>query len=411
MAIEIFHENDILFLDYSPDSEKNWALDELEISNEVTIKKVFVFKRKDLYEEELSHRSNENSSIFVLGNLDSKKKYFIIKGEKLNIQYDIYFDRAIVIKRDYFIGFRGESIFKNIAKVITDDLIIGLDSDAGINIQTFEKIVKNLPKSHELRLYINKRISNLIKDVFDKTKDAAKSYENYMNKKYSKVNIVLDDSFLSSEKSKFEHLHKKLSDMLFQQELYSEHKWQNAILDILKIIFPKYVHILREAPVCDYYNNNIKRKIDFLLVDYNGNIDIVEIKKPDNDNILVEDKYRDNFVPVRELSGAVMQIEKYILHLNKTGKNGEDKLNDYFHKHINSDLDIKIINPSGMIILGRDTGVKKNQITDFEVIKRKYKNIIDIITYDDLLRRLEQLIIKYSQKPSVLSDADSEDRK
>ncbi|WP_251300665.1 DUF4263 domain-containing protein [Escherichia coli] len=28
------------------------------------------------------------------------------------------------------------------------------------------------------------------------------------------------------------------------------------------------------------------------------------------------------------------------------------------------------------------------QLLDFEIIKRKYANMIDILTYDDLLRRL-----------------------
>ena len=38
--------------------------------------------------------------------------------------------------------------------------------------------------------------------------------------------------------------------------------------------------------------------------------------------------------------------------------------------------------------MGRKKGMSKKQQQDFEVIKRKYKNIIDIITYDDLLERL-----------------------
>ena len=34
----------------------------------------------------------------------------------------------------------------------------------------------------------------------------------------------------------------------------------------------------------------------------------------------------------------------------------------------------------------------EEQKKDFEITKRKYKNIIDIITYDDLLHRLETTI-------------------
>lgn len=42
--------------------------------------------------------------------------------------------------------------------------------------------------------------------------------------------------------------------------------------------------------------------------------------------------------------------------------------------------------------MGRDSNLSNAQKGDFEVVKRKYKNIIDIITYDDLLRRLDFIV-------------------
>jgi hypothetical protein len=45
-----------------------------------------------------------------------------------------------------------------------------------------------------------------------------------------------------------------------------------------------------------------------------------------------------------------------------------------------------------MIIMGREINLSPSQKRDFEVIKRKYKNIVDIITYDDLLGRLSVTI-------------------
>ncbi|MFY1612152.1 Shedu anti-phage system protein SduA domain-containing protein [Macellibacteroides fermentans] len=55
------------------------------------------------------------------------------------------------------------------------------------------------------------------------------------------------------------------------------------------------------------------------MVDSGGNIDIIEIKKPMDNCIITKSQYRDNFIPMRELSGTVMQIEKYIFYLNKWG--------------------------------------------------------------------------------------------
>ena len=52
-------------------------------------------------------------------------------------------------------------------------------------------------------------------------------------------------------------------------------------------------------------------------------------------------------------------------------------------------LEVKIVNPTGMIIMGRDNDLTEDQKSDFEVIRRKYRNVVDIITYDDLLRRLK----------------------
>ncbi len=39
--------------------------------------------------------------------------------------------------------------------------------------------------------------------------------------------------------------------------------------------------------------------------------------------------------------------------------------------------------------MGRDNKLSPRQKEDFEIIKRKYNNIIDIVTYDELIRRLQ----------------------
>lgn len=43
-------------------------------------------------------------------------------------------------------------------------------------------------------------------------------------------------------------------------------------------------------------------------------------------------------------------------------------------------------------ILGRDHNLTHAQRHDFEIIRRQYKHIADIITYDDLLRRLNFML-------------------
>ncbi|MHB8279721.1 MAG: Shedu immune nuclease family protein, partial [Candidatus Humimicrobiaceae bacterium] len=156
-----------------------------------------------------------------------------------------------------------------------------------------------------------------------------------------------------------------------------------------------YIAAFDEVTINDIYNK--KRKLDFILVDSNGNIDVVEIKRPFNKSIVSQNKYRDNYIPLRELSGSVMQIEKYVFYLNKWGIKGEEILTKKFKNDLPKNFRIKIINPGGLIIMGRENDLTNEQLADFEVIKRKYINIIDIITYDELILRIEKLIDKFNQ--------------
>jgi hypothetical protein len=182
--------------------------------------------------------------------------------------------------------------------------------------------------------------------------------------------------------------------------MYNEKTWQKEILEILLLLFPKYIKVLTEVEVLDSYAKK-NRRVDFMLVDAVGNIDIVEIKKPDRERIISDTKYRDNYVPKRELSGAVMQVEKYILYLNKWGAEGEKKLHSMYANEFPDKFQLHITNPNGIILMGRTEGLSEEQLLDFEVLKRKYKNIADIITYDDLLNRLRAIIGKFSKGNSI----------
>jgi hypothetical protein len=48
-----------------------------------------------------------------------------------------------------------------------------------------------------------------------------------------------------------------------------------------------------------------------------------------------------------------------------------------------------------MVIIGRSKDFSDREKLDFEIIRRKYSNIMDIITYDDLINRLENIIKKF----------------
>jgi hypothetical protein len=249
-------------------------------------------------------------------------------------------------------------------------------------------------------------------------KDAREQYENYISRRSSSVEA---DQFkptvlIETELNKYLFIRDTIQEWLKSAESKTEKDWQEMILTFLLLIFPKYVAVLENVKVEDAYSNPGSTKdrfIDILLVDASGNVDVIEIKKPFEDVILAKSTYRDNNVPTRELSGTIMQAEKYIFHLSKWGLEGENKLTKRYASDLPSGLRIQITNPKAIVILGRDrkpdgsAALSAGQLFDLEIIKRKYANMIDIMTYDDLLRRLDNIISSLQSRATGTTAAAS----
>lgn len=183
--------------------------------------------------------------------------------------------------------------------------------------------------------------------------------------------------------------------MLDDSDSYKESVWQKLVTDLFLLIFPQYIAVLNDVSVKEYYTNPSRatmKYFDLVLVNANGCIDLIEIKRPIRRGMVSVRPYRDNHFPLQELSGAIMQAEKYIFYLNKAGVSAERDYTKRYTKQIPKGMEIRISNPKSIILCGRDNGFTTKQREDFEFIRKKYSNVIDIITYDDLLRRLDNLI-------------------
>lgn len=218
---------------------------------------------------------------------------------------------------------------------------------------------------------------------------------------------------LRAELDKFGYVRETIKAWLAKAESYSERDWQTLIIGVLLLIFPKYVAVLENVRIADFYTSSERttnRFIDICLVDALGNLDIIEVKKPFANGVLTKTTYRDNSLPTRELSGSIMQAEKYVFHLSKWGREGERDLSRRYADNLPTRLTLKITNPKAIILMGRDRlddgsgGLSAAQLFDLEIIKRKYTNMIDIMTYDDLLRRLDNIIAGLRQR---LADAST----
>ncbi|MCK7591320.1 DUF4263 domain-containing protein [Subsaxibacter sp. CAU 1640] len=285
------------------------------------------------------------------------------------------------------------SLLSQIDKYFNKDVFIGGKNEDKLPIEEFENLIKIFPNTHEISLYRQAKVTSVLKNYFDNIPDKEEGYKLYLNKKVPVYQSKLRKTFKDAEILKYETILEKLKNMLSNEVDYSEPQWQEEILQIILLLFPKYIAVFKEVRFNDVYNNKIRR-LDYGLIDFMGNLDLVEIKIPFDKSIVSVSPYRENHIPNRDLSGTIMQIEKYIYYLNKTGRKGEKQLTEKYKKELPKNLEIKITNPNGMIIMGRDINLTKQQLSDFEIIKRKYKNIIDIFTYDDLLRRLEIMVVQ-----------------
>lgn len=393
--LEFIKKNGKVILEYSPEFvELKEIYDELSKRESFIVSKTFHVTQNELISS-LDNNDDQQSIDFVVA--EKLGDYYKFPADILGLNNDVYIHQDIEISRKFFIAARKISIFRKIDKTVNSDIYVGGKNEGSIPIAEFRRLINNFPNSYELDKYVSARVESIISSYTNSNGHHEKKYHDYLNKKISLTGEKISNQLADYETFKYKKILSKLKKMLLKEEAYSETQWQEEILDILLLLYPKYLYVFREAPVKDFYNGK-NRSIDYILIDSSGNIDIVEIKKPFNKCIVTSGLYRDNYIPLRDLTGTVMQIEKYIFHLSKSGSHGERKIMQKYKDKTPSDMEIKITNPGGFIIMGRKNNLSKVQLQDFEIIKRKYKNLIDILTYDDLIERLEFIIGKWAIK-------------
>jgi len=391
-----------IILTYSSDyANVDWVREDLKVDESVTIKSIFHFKSKDVFEESTNEFNDEDSfddEIPPISFVFAKKNetYFKVIKNVLVENIDVYFHEDIDLELKYFLADTKYSIFKQIENLVHQDIYIGGNNPNSIPFEAFIQIVKDFPNTYEKRLYAEARVATILRNYFDNIPDVETKFNRYLNKKVSKKGKQLTEIFQKYELEKYNTILEKLQEMLKSADSYNEDQWQDEILEIILLLYPKYIKAFKSTHI---KGNLMKdRYLDFLLVDSNGHIDIIEVKKPFSGAIMSHSQYRNNYIPKRELSGTVMQLEKYIYYLNRWGEKGEKKLQEKLIKELPKGLEIKITNPKGLIIMGRENDLSLEQKIDFEVVKRQYKNVIDIITYDDLLERLKMTIAQIKKR-------------
>lgn len=387
--IDFTKNGDHLLMRYVPErGPDDWLAKRLETQDDIPLSGRTLQVRQEIYRPEIEDGDYQMDPCyrFIVGHLVDG--YYQIDRRFLGIEYDLFMDCSLKFRRSTFVAETNIPIFRGFKDYGFGSLYVGGQRPDALPKEVFKEMLRQFPNTHELKKYARARVSSMIRNYVPIQTDHEAEYRKYRERKASAKGTQPKSVFGAYETDKFAALVEKIERMLGDADSYAEAQWQSEILQVIQFLYPKYVCAFPEAPVRDNLAGK-DRKIDFLLVDASGYVDAIEIKKPFSECMVTSNRYRDNHVPMRELSGTIMQLEKYIYHLNRWGQTGEEKLNERYADLLPGGLRIQIVNPSGMIIMGRDATFTLDQRTDFEVIRRKYRHVVEIMTYDELLRRLK----------------------
>ena len=398
-SISFENSGEKLILCYAPAMGIDDITKKLSSGDCVPIKHTF-FVIKDLLCEDANQEDDwEETLRFCIGTVG--EHYTQLDSEVFGTNHTFYIGNEIKLKPEMFTAYRNISILRKIDEVIERDFYIGGDWEAhdGISKETFDNLISKFPKTAELDKYAHMRIASIIKDYFPECDKFEAIYEKFIasrNSSYASPSSSLSDYNVQIELEQFTVAYHELKNMLDRYEAIDEKEWQEKIHNILQLLYPKYICCAREIKF--YGGGKNDKQPDFLLVDANGFVDILEIKKAD---VRMLTQYRNNYVASREVSGAIQQIEKYIFCLNSSDKAKQD-VSSRLDDMLPSGLKVQIINPQGILLVGRSNEFDEEQKKDFELIKRQYKHVADIMTYDDLLFRLGNIIESLKAKVKAI---------
>lgn len=348
---------------------------------------------------DIEHRIIDDETIeFVIGKVD--KNYYRLDKNVFGTKHSFYFDKNMKLKKEYFYQSHRISILKKIDRIIKNDLYIGGDNVNAITEKIYINLIKHFPNQWECIKYQNMRIEYLCENYLPTIKDNKSDYNNYINKKDKNIRdpgLKIDKKIIELEYEKYEYILEKLKEMLKESEKYSENHWQTEIAKILMLLNFNYIGFLEKLRIPIEEEGKF-REPDFILVDSRGFIDIVEIKKADNIQILNNREYRNNYIPSQELSGAIIQCNKYCFWLSQNRKNNEELISKKIKEKYDIDIKINIRNPKFTIILGRSYEFTEKQQKDFRTIKTQYNNVNEILSYDDVIIKIERLLDTFRKK-------------
>lgn len=352
--------------------------------------------------------------------------YYKISKEKIGTTFDLYINELLEVDWTWFYCItmprkykdkegneKSTSIygcllhcfkeFYNKEKLYFENDDFQQEEDDGMHItkSTYQRFVDKFPTATNVKYQKLSILTSILRDELD-VKDYDQIYNSYKKRaipKQRKRNIVfnaINDNDIQKYKFAKELLEKTLEENK-QGKFVHEDEFTKIIVKIFCLINPKYIMIKEKLNIVDFCNSRNNCQPDISLIDCDGNIDIIEVKSPNKyPNIFRKTKYRSHYVTCGELNGAINQLQQYLKSLTKMSDKDIQNKNLELQQEL-GDVKLRAIHPKGFVIFGRDESSfcdpeKELKKIDFEIIKNTHSNIVDILTFDQLIVRIDRIL-------------------
>lgn len=394
---------------YRPRDGSRWVHDKFQRGQTLVVKGTFHLTPADLVEDHTEATANPGDAeelpsleddrlMFTVATAEGQ--YFRFKPEILGFETPVLLHREARPDWKWFSAERKVSILGTIQSLGLERIVIGGSDPDAIPISEYERLLDQFPTPYELRRYVQARVGAVVRQYTEPAVDAEAILNAYVDRRTTAIAPDLESPFRRFDIAKFEFAFDRLRAMLANETETTEAQWQLEILGIVLLLNPRYIKAFTEVRLRDA-DAATWRRIDILLVDASGNVDVIEIKKPMGKPIMLPTRYRDHHLPMRDLVGAMGQVNHYLRHLQRWGEAGEGHLTQLLAANLPPGFRIRIINPSGIVIMGRSNTLSDAQRREFEVLRRDSKGVVDIITYDDLLARLQAVLDQLRTGPAL----------
>ena len=190
------------------------------------------------------------------------------------------------------------------------------------------------------------------------------------------MNSILPDDLIAAIQSQARKKAIAEFESMLNQNLV-EQKWQTWFTKNDWVLGSEFVRILDER---DIDTDNIT---DYLMEAYDGFLDIIEIKRPDDRLKFWADVLdHNNYVPTSDLIKAITQATKYLYEVEREANSVK------FLERVGN---IKTIKPRCVLIFGRSHEWNDAQRAAYRILNSSYHNLT-IMTYDHVLARAKRIL-------------------